>query len=117
MAMSRKLATLSRAATTGLTDAEVMELTGLGFATWRRLLTGMVPSDKTIMQFCEGLGVDAQPFIEAAAESRPSVNYKNSVASTLARAGFSADERVQVIAFLDQIEQHRESSQENSNAA
>jgi hypothetical protein len=50
LAYSKKLARMARDATRGLTDSEVMRLTGLSYATWRRILDGRIPGpDKLAM--------------------------------------------------------------------
>lgn len=63
MAISPKLVQMARDATIGMTDAEVVGKTGISFATWRKWLDGYVPSERTVLQFCSGLGLDAQPFL------------------------------------------------------
>lgn len=64
MSISDRIRTLARDATIGMTDKDVLEKTELSFATWRKFLDGIVPSEKTILQFCTGLGIDAQPFLD-----------------------------------------------------
>lgn len=71
VSVSRKLSELARDSTLGMSDVEVMERTGLSFATWRRVLQGVVPSDRALVQMAVGLGIDAKPFLEAAHEVRP----------------------------------------------
>ena len=103
MALSKRFAGLVRTATAGLTDAEVLELTGLGFATYRRMLQGIIPSDATIAQFCAGLSLDATPFLEAAAEARPKTDPIRLLTHALVLAGLSPNARLKVVELVNDL--------------
>ena len=60
VAVSRELADLARAASVGLSDADVQERTKLSFASWRRLWRGEVLSDSLLLKFAAGLNLDTQ---------------------------------------------------------
>lgn len=64
MSVYDKLVELARDATIGMTDKEVLDATGLSFATWRKWIGGQGVSDRSILQFCARLGLSAEPFIE-----------------------------------------------------
>jgi hypothetical protein len=59
-----KLVQMARDATIGMTDDEVLDMTGLKFATWRKWLGGKGVTERTVLQFCAFMGLDASPFIE-----------------------------------------------------
>ncbi len=108
MALSKRFAQLVRTATTGLTDAEVLELTGLGFATYRRMLQGIITSDATIAQFCAGLGLDAAPFLESANEGRPKADPTRLLNHALVLMGVVPNDRLKVVQYVqDLIERER----------
>ncbi len=68
VAVSPKLRDLAQEATRGLTDRQTMELTGLTRTTLRRIVGGEVTSMGKLIQFANGLQLDATPFINAATE-------------------------------------------------
>jgi len=70
VAFSRKLAELARDATVGLTDYDVLERTGLSFATWRRILAGGVPGEDKLLALAQGLDLDPRPFLEISTEAQ-----------------------------------------------
>lgn len=115
MAVSRKLAQLYRDATAGMTDNEVMESTGLKFATWQRMKGGMVTSDERILEFCSGLGLDPNPFIEAATEARPQADPAKLLGKVLTMAGLTPNRRMQVISlYRELIEEQQSDRSENA---
>lgn len=115
LARSAKLAQMFRDAAAGLRDAEVEEMTGLSFATWQRMKSGLIVSDAKIIQFCNGLGLDAAQFLAAANEARPSVDTPKLIASILSREGLSRTSIMKLLTLYRQLAE--EDSHVNSNAA
>lgn len=111
MAVSSKLRDMLRDATLGLTDAQVCERTGIGFATWRRMLQGHVPSDPVLVQFATGLELDATQYIEAAAEVRPSASPADIIRYGLEKSELTPSQRMDVMECYRQAlerERHNE---------
>lgn len=116
MAASPKLAQLVRDAKAGLSDTDVLMHTGLSFSTWRRLLIGIVPGDDKLLAFAVGMGVDPQPFIDAATEARqrsPGFDAARMIATALTRAGISQAGKFKILSLYREVLAAEKESAEN----
>lgn len=64
MAISLELRQRARAQTQGLTDLQVMELTGLAKSTLRKIMTGEITGPDKLVQFAEGLKDDPSWYLQ-----------------------------------------------------
>ena len=97
MAVSRKMAEIARDATLGMTDTQVMERTGLSYATWRRILQGQVPTDRHLIQMAAGLEIDVEPLLNAAHEVRPAADITDVMGAVLTMAPLSQASRLEIM--------------------
>lgn len=120
VAISVKLKDLVRDATIGMTDAEVIGKTGLSFATYRRTRQGFVPSDDKLIQFANGLGLVAEPFLSAAKEVRPGLNADELLREAVKHTKLNNSRRLQLMQFyrelLEEQEEQEKSIEENTAA-
>jgi hypothetical protein len=117
MAVSRRFARLVRDATLGLRDDEVLELTGIGFATWRKMLKGIIPSDLTILQFAEGVGCDADTLLEEARQARPSTDPVKLIVRGLVLLGLSPQARQSIMASVRSYQEEEQGDMSNTETA
>jgi hypothetical protein len=115
MAVSRRFADMCRDVTIGMTDKEVCEQTEIGYATWRKMLDGIVPSEKTILQL-SNLGISAEPFLEERARvvGKP-VGHDRIMMAALELSGLPQEGKRQIMALYRELLQEQRS--EHSNAA
>ena len=112
-----ELRAMARDCTIGMSDAEVMERTGLTRSSWRRLWRGEVISDTLLLRFAVGLGRDPQPFLDAAKKVRPGVTPDQLLAYVLSLSPLSQDARIELMQVYRKLEQEAEAVSENKNAA
>lgn len=117
MAFSKTLAQLASDATIGLRDVDVIERTGLSFATWRRMLRGEVPGDDKILALAHGLGLDPEPFLKAAAEVRPSADAADIIAFGLEKSGLSQAKKLQLMQLYRELKAQSEAEHNQDSAA
>ncbi len=107
VAVSSRLAELAKDVTAGLTDFEVMDITKLTYATWRRIKMGWVPSDAKLLQFAKGIDVDARPFLDAAREVRPSTEPEELLSFALKETPLPQSARFKIMSlFRELMEEH-----------
>ena len=68
VAVSTKMGEMFKAAKRGLSDTQVMAITGLTRTTWRNLLNGEVVGVPSILKAARGLGMDIDAVLQAAYE-------------------------------------------------
>lgn len=117
LARSARLAGLFKTATMELKDAEVETLTGLSFATWQRMKTGLIVSDEKIIQFCDAMGLDVEEFLSVAHEDRPGTDYRMALSSLLNRAGLSNAARMKMLALFEDLRASSDNENASSSAA
>jgi hypothetical protein len=117
VAVSRDLAAMLREAAAGLTDMDVVERTGLSYATWRAMVEGRVMSDAKIVQFAAGLNIDPKPLLDVAARVRPSMDPAQIVVHGLQLSGLSAGNRVKVMEFYRELRLREAESRQSAEQA
>lgn len=107
MARSMKLAQMFRDAASGLRDSEIEEITGLSFPTWQRMKSGLIVSDEKITQFCDALGIDAEPFLQEAWASRPKTDVARAITTIVLREGLDRADAVRIVALFRELQERR----------
>jgi transcriptional regulator with XRE-family HTH domain len=103
LAVSAKFAQLIRAAKGNYTDKEIEELTKVSFATWRRMVSGGIPSEVVILQVAKGLGVDPEPLINAAREVKPNYDSSDLLIEALRLTSLSTSSRMKLMQLYHKL--------------
>ena len=116
--LSQRIRDMVADATIGMTDKEVLEATGLSYATWRKLHDGVVPSERTILQFCAGLGIDAEPMLEEREQALGcKIEHDKIMIAALELSDLPQDAKRSIMALYRELSQKINSSKQATNAA
>lgn len=111
MAVSGEFREWVRNTRIGLTDAQVCEVSGLNYATWRRMLAGHVPSEDKIAAYALAVQSDPLEGLALARKVQPNVTTADVIRAVLESAGWGPVECKELMACYHKLSQESEKRQ------
>lgn len=107
MKVSERYGQLVRDAMGGLTYSEVERATSISATYLRRMKNGIVPTAKTTVKFCSGLGIPEEEFLHETSKARPLENPEGLLHAAARLSGFSPPDRLELLRYFRQFKDER----------